>query len=104
MHIQIINFHLKDMTEQEYEALCDQVAPAFVALPGLVSKVWLADPASNTFGGVYTWESREALVAFTETELFQAVATHPNLDGITSRDFAVMEAQTALTRGLPVAV
>jgi heme-degrading monooxygenase HmoA len=101
MHIQIINFHLKGMTVPEYETLCDQVAPAFAALPGLISKVWLADPTSNTFGGVYTWENRDAMVAFTQTDLFKAVATHPSLDGITSRDFAVMEAQTGLTRGLP---
>jgi len=101
MHIQIVNFHLKDMSEAAYAELCDQVAPAFAGLSGLISKVWLADSESNTFGGVYTWESREAMEAFAQSDLFQTVATHPNLDGITSRSFAVLAGPTRLTRGMP---
>ena len=100
MHIMIVNFHLKDMTEEEYTRLCDQVAPAFADLPGLISKVWLANPATNTFGGVYTWRDQQAMHDFTKSDLFKTVATHPNLEGITSSDFAIMEAPTALTRGL----
>ena len=101
MHIQIVNFHLKDMTEAAYAELCDRVAPAFVEMPGLISKVWLADSESNTFGGVYTWESREAMEAFTQSDLFRTVATHPNLDGITSKSFNVLAGPTKLTRGMP---
>lgn len=100
MHIQIINFNLKDMSEEEYRNLCDQLAPTFADLPGLVSKAWLADPASNTYGGVYVWRDREAMVDFTKTELFNAVATHPNLANITSKDFAVLEEPSRVTRGL----
>ena len=36
-------------------------ASVFGAIPGLVAKYWLADPETNTYGGVYLWESREAL-------------------------------------------
>ncbi len=100
MHIQIINFNLKDISEEEYRNLCDQLAPTFADLPGLVSKAWLTDPASNTYGGVYVWRDREAMVDFTKTELFNAVATHPNLANITSKDFAVLEEPSRVTRGL----
>lgn len=55
MHIQIVNFNLKGVSEADYRALCDQLAPAFAVMPGLISKVWLADAATNTYGGVYTW-------------------------------------------------
>jgi len=58
MYIQIINFNLSKMTPAEFEKLCEALAPQFAALPGLISKVWLSDPASNTFGGVYTWRDR----------------------------------------------
>jgi heme-degrading monooxygenase HmoA len=101
MYIQIVNFHLKERSETAYAELCDQVAPAFADLPGLISKVWLADAETNTFGGVYTWESREAMDAFTQSDLFRTVATHPNLDGITSKSFNVMAGPTRLTRGMP---
>lgn len=97
MHIQIVNFRLKGITRRDYEALCEQVAPAFGALPGLISKVWLADEQANTYGGVYTWRDRAAMEAFLKTDLFRTVATHPNLADIVSRDFAVLEAPSAVT-------
>jgi quinol monooxygenase YgiN len=101
MYIQIVNFNLRNMTPLEFEKLCDGFAPQFVNLPGLLSKVWLADPATNTFGGVYTWQDRAASEAYTRSELFKAVASHPNLANISSRGFDVLEEPTRQTRGFP---
>jgi quinol monooxygenase YgiN len=103
MHIQVVNFNLSNMTEAEFRAMCDEVAPMFAAAPGLVRKVWLADPAANTYGGVYTWRDREAYDAYVKSELFAAVAGNPHFTNIVSRDFGVLEAPTAVTRGLPQA-
>jgi heme-degrading monooxygenase HmoA len=100
VHIQVVNFHLKDLREEEYGKLCDQLASTFAEIPGLISKVWLADQATNTYGGVYTWRNREAMVAFTKTDLFASVVSHPNLSDIKSTDFSVLEAPTRVTRGL----
>jgi heme-degrading monooxygenase HmoA len=100
LHIQIINFHLRDLSEAEYRAHCDEVAPAFAEVPGLISKVWLANRATNTYGGVYTWASREKMEEYAKGDLFKAVATNPNLAGITSIDFDVLEDPTNVTRGL----
>ncbi|HAM58594.1 MAG: hypothetical protein A2X51_03655 [Candidatus Rokubacteria bacterium GWC2_70_24] len=100
MHIQIINFHLKGVSEQDYGRLCDDLAPAFASVPGLLAKVWLANSAANAYGGVYTWRDRQDMENFTRTELFRGVATHPNLADITSTDFAVMEGPTRVTHGL----
>ena len=57
MHIQIINFNLEGINRAEYEAVCDELTEAFAALPGLVSKHWLADEKNNTYGGLYIWGS-----------------------------------------------
>ena len=100
MHVQIINFHLKDVSEADYRAHCDEVAPAFAEVPGLISKVWLANRTTNTYGGVYTWASREAMDEYAKSDLFKAVATNPNLAEITSIDFDVLEEPTSVTRGL----
>jgi heme-degrading monooxygenase HmoA len=100
MHIQVINFQLKDLSEDAYIALCDQVAPSFAAVPGLISKVFLANRDTGTYGGVYTWRDREAMEAFARTDLFAAVAQNPNLVGLTSTDFGVLEGPTAVCRGL----
>jgi quinol monooxygenase YgiN len=100
MHIQVVNFRLKDMTTEQYYGLCDELAPAFANVPGLLSKVWLANEAEGVFGGVYTWRDRAAMEQFAQGEMFAAMLAHPNLAGITSRDFGVLEDPTRVTRGL----
>jgi hypothetical protein len=37
---------------------------------------------------------------YAKSDLFKAVATNPNLAGVTSIDFAVLEEPTSVTRGL----
>ena len=103
MHIQIINFNLKDTTVSEYEDLCNQMAGAFAQVPGLLSKVWLADRDANVFGGIYAWRDEQALRAYEATELFQNVVQNPNFANITAREFAVLEGPTRVTNGAPVA-
>ena len=100
MHIQVVNFHLNGLSVGDFGKLCDDLAPAFAALPGLVAKIWLADPSANTFGGVYLWQDQKAMEDFTKTDLFRSVVNNPNLTGLASRDFAVMEGPTRATRGL----
>jgi hypothetical protein len=99
VEILIINFSLEGMTDSEYRNLCDEVAPAFAAVPGLVSKVWLADRANGVYGGVYTFENSAALDAHMTSELGQ-VAAIPGLVDISVRRFEVLLEPTAVTRGL----
>lgn len=99
MHVQIINFQLKDMSDSDYRKVCDDLAPAFASVPGLMAKVWLASPATNTYGGVYLWRDQEAMQEYSKTELFKSVASHPNLAGITSTDFEAIESPTRVCRG-----
>jgi len=103
VHIQIVNFQLTGIDEAQFRQQSDELAPAFAALPGLISKVWLSDPASGTYGGVYTWENRAAMEGYLASDLFNAVKNHPNLAGVTSRSFEVLEGPTRVTRGLVTA-
>jgi len=100
MHIQIINFNLKDATEQQYLNICDELAPTFGSMPGLLTKFWLADRASNVYGGVYVWKDRAAMDAYMASEVAAAVVSHPNLTNISSKDFDVLLAPTRVTRGV----
>ena len=99
MHIQVINFNLEGITRTEYEAVCNELAEAFAALPGLISKHWLADDENNTYGGVYIWESKDAYERYLQSELFAGVGANPALINITSKDYDVIEAPTRVTRG-----
>lgn len=100
MHIQVVNFNLKNMSDEEFRKMCDGLAPNFASIPGLISKVWLADEATNTYGGVYTFRDRGSYEAYTRSELFQAVGKHPNFTNITSKDFGILEGPTRVTHGL----
>ena len=69
MQILIVNFNLDGLSEEEFESSCDELAPAFAAVPGLASKVWLAERAEGIFGGMYTFESKESWEAFRDNLL-----------------------------------
>ena len=59
MHIQIINFNLSGISRSEYEAAAAEAAQPISEMPGLISKRWLANEETNTYGGVYFWETKQ---------------------------------------------
>jgi hypothetical protein len=83
--------------------MCDQIAPVFRDIPGLQSKVWLADPETNTYGGVYSWHDRAAMEAYGRGDLFKSVLNHPNFTAITAHDYDVLDGPTRVTHGLAMA-
>lgn len=99
MHILTVNFNLKDMGEEEYSGIAESIAPAFAGLPGLVSKTWLANEETNTYGGVYIWESREAMEAYKESDIYKGIGSNPHFENVVAHDFAVLENPTRITRG-----
>jgi hypothetical protein len=99
MKIQIVTFQLDGIDGEAYNHVCNEMAPAFAAVPGLQAKLWLADPDTNTYGGVYVFSDADAQAAFAESDLFAAVASNPNLAGATSRTFDVLPGPTAVTGG-----
>jgi heme-degrading monooxygenase HmoA len=103
MHIQIITFRLRNRDEAGYRQFADGVAPALAEVPGLISKVWLADPQSNTYGGVLFWQGRIAMERFAGSDMFQTLQRHPNLTDMSSADFDVLDGPSRITRGLVTA-
>lgn len=100
MHVQIVTFNLKDLRDADYRTACDGLADLIAQVPGLISKAWLADEQSNTYGGVYTWVDRAAMETYRRSDIFKAVAANPNFVNITSWDFEVLEGPSGVTQGL----
>jgi hypothetical protein len=100
MEILIVNFNLDGLSAEEFASSADELAPAFAAVPGLASKVWLADRAEGIFGGVYTFESGQALDDYLDSELWAGVGATPGLVNVSVRRFGVLEGPTRVTRGL----
>lgn len=67
-------------------AAAEERKPIFEAMPGLVQKYYVELDAPNSYGGIYIWESKEAMLAFRETEIFKTIpaaygiASQPDVD------------------------
>ncbi len=93
-----INFKVNAATP-EYEGLCQSVAHAFAEVPGLRWKIWLLNDREKEAGGLYLFESEQALNDFLTSPLAAMVKSHPALSGVSAKPFDVMEGVTAITRG-----
>lgn len=97
-HIQIVTFQLAGLEPDAYRAHAEAAASAFTEIPGLRAKAWLANLSTNTYGGVYAWESREAMEAYVSGPIFRALLVNPAMAHVTTRDFDVLERPTEITR------
>lgn len=103
-HIQIVTFNLEGLAPDAYAAHCEAVAPRFAELPGLREKAWLADPQTNTYGGVYVWESREAMAAYVDGPIFAGLLANEGIANVRTRDFGLLAAPTEITTSQMAAV
>jgi hypothetical protein len=97
-HIQIVTFQLAGLDPDAYRKHAEAVAPKFAEIRGLRAKAWLANPSSNTYGGLYAWESRAAMEAYVGGPIFGALLANPKMAHVTTRDFALIERPTEITR------
>ena len=101
MHAQLITYQLHDISQAEYlKQMVEPDAPVLAKVPGLVSKLWLADEAKNTFGGFYVWEHKSAMEDFMHSDLVKGVVSRPFVKNVSSVDFDVNQNASLITRGL----
>jgi len=93
-----INFRLNTSTP-EYQKLCQSVAQAFAGVRGLRWKIWLLNEGGKEAGGIYLFESDQALNDFVSGPLAAQVKSHPALSGFSAKAYDVMEDVTAITHG-----
>jgi hypothetical protein len=103
MRIRVVTFTLR-VPVDDYVRRATDLAPAFVAWPGLLAKWWLGDTASGTYGGVYVFETRADADRSRDTTLFQEMFTTPALKDVTVGEYDVLDAPTAVTASVPHAV
>lgn len=100
MHALVITFQLMNLSHDDYAKSCVEEAPVIAQQAGLIAKVWLASPETNTYGGMYTWRDRQSMEAFMQSDLVRSWATDPSVVGFMSRDYAVLEEPTRVTAGV----
>ena len=72
MHILVINF-TADASPEQFDALVQEDAPIFAKIDGLIHKHFIFNHEEKTYGGVYMFESKDALQAYMDGEIFKSV-------------------------------
>jgi hypothetical protein len=98
-HVLIITFALNDLADADYRQLAEALAPQFLQVPGLMSKTWLADEVSNTYGGIYDFEDAAAHQRYLASEIVMGMKANPAFAEVRIRPFGTIEAATAITGG-----
>ena len=99
MYVRIVTFTLDGPVEAAlaYRRHAAEIAPAFLDWPGLIAKVWLAEPATRTYGGVSLFTGPAAADRVSPTDLFRGLAANPAFADLTVREFDTLEAPTSVT-------
>ena len=90
MHILIINFELNGIDRTQYEGACAEIAEHFAVIPGLITKSWLANEETNTYGGVYVFENEQSLLDYQASELYAEVGANPAFKNFRITNFEVL--------------
>ena len=73
MIIQVVKFK-SGLSTEEARRIMDERAPDYRALPGLLHKYYVQEPATGDLGGIYLWDSEKSLPAFRESDLASTIS------------------------------
>jgi hypothetical protein len=100
MHAVIVTFRTREMPQDAFRELADEVAPAFSDIPGLVTKIWLdtPDPDAPGGGGVYLFEHKDDADAYLASDLFRSgVSENPHFADVRTKAVGVLDGPTRIT-------
>ena len=69
----------KTTIEELRRYLRDESVDAFADVPGLRFKAWISDEATERWGAVYLWESREAAENEPPSQALELIGKEPDL-------------------------
>jgi hypothetical protein len=100
MYVTHVTFKLSGIDEEAYSGAIESLAPQYAKVPGLVSKTWVKQPDTSTYGGIYFWASKEDYATYSKSQLCDAVRSHPNLVSFQTTCYEDMPEGTAVTAGV----
>ena len=87
-----------DASQEQFTAATAEHASVFTELDGLLAKIWINDPESAAYGGIYLFGDRTALDAYLESDVFQSILAEPSFEGTTWRSYHVLDELTTRTQ------
>lgn len=97
-HILQINL-THNLNSKELETAFTPAADAISSFPGLRWKIWISNHDLKTAGGIYCFESEEALDFYLASPIISALKSKPFVQDIEIKTFAVLPELTSVTRG-----
>jgi hypothetical protein len=97
-HILQINLEF-NLSTPELKEVCADLAEAIASFPGLVWKIWMINEDQGETGGIYCFESQEALSAYLNSSIVAKVKAYPAFEEIQIKQFETLAQLTAITRG-----
>ena len=75
-------------------------ATAISAVPGLISKTWMADFDNGVFASFYVWNDKESMDSFMASPAIAQVAAEPFLTDLVITAIPIQEDASSITRGI----
>ena len=100
MYTRIVTFRLNGPTGDEYRQHAAAIADAFAAWDGLVAKLWIAEPGSETYGGIYVFASKDHADRSRQTPEFTGLVVNPGFTDLAINEYEVLDDLTARTGGV----
>jgi len=76
-----------------------RAANIFADMPGLRWKVWIKNEEEQEVGGIYLFEDEASVQAYLNGPIAAALRSNPANVSVSVKQFNIMEAHTAITRG-----
>ena len=67
-----------DASPEQFDALAQEDAPIFAKIDGLIHKQLIFNHEEKTHVGIYMFESRDALQAYMDGEIYKSVIENPD--------------------------
>jgi hypothetical protein len=87
------------MSHADFLTLVAPLAEPLSAVPGLIWKIWLTNPAESEAGGIYLFENAESASAFMASQAIADFAAQPGITNIRAKMFEPDERLSQVTRG-----
>ena len=91
-----INFQF-NVSVADFEKAAWTVADHFANFPGLRWKIWLKNESKKEAGGIYLFESEEAVTAYRNSPLFKGLESNPVFTNISMKQFDIITDLSQLT-------
>jgi hypothetical protein len=93
-----VNYCFKNMTRAQWETrYTDETAQKFLAVDGLLWKIWLDGPDEPRVGGIYLFATRAQAEAYLAGPIVARMRSNPDIENLETRIFNVRDRMSAIT-------